>query len=81
MFQSVCTVALVGAELPPGSILNLDKQLLIQMAIQAVNVLLLTGVLAFLLYKPVKQFMAQRRERIAAEIEAAQKDRAEALEL
>jgi F-type H+-transporting ATPase subunit b len=81
LFQGICTVALAGAELPLGSILNLDKDLLIQMAVQAVNVLLLTAVLAFLLYKPVKQFMAQRKERIAAEIEAAQKDRAEALEL
>ena len=80
MFQ-LCTIALTGAELPPGSILSLDKKLLVEMLVYIINISLLTGVLAFLLYKPVKKFMAQRKERIAAEIEAAQKDREEALEL
>lgn len=69
------------SEMPEGTILSFDKSLLINTAIMWVNVLILTVVLAFLLYKPVKKFMAARSERIKGEIEAARAEREEAMEL
>jgi F-type H+-transporting ATPase subunit b len=41
------------------------------MALQGFNILVLTAVLIFLLYKPVKQFMANRAERIKNDLESA----------
>lgn len=72
---------LLSTEMPDGSILSFDKSLLVNLAIQWLNILVLTIVLAFLLYKPVKQYMAKRTERIKNEIEAARAEREETLEL
>lgn len=68
-------------ELPTGSILSFDKNLLINIAIQWFNVILLSVVLVYLLYKPVKRFMANRTLRIKETIEAARLSRDEAQEL
>lgn len=67
--------------MPEGSILHFDKSLLIKIGIQWFNIALLTAALIFILYKPVKKFMAARTERINGEIEAARKEREEAMEL
>lgn len=64
-----------------GSILSFDKNLLVTIGIQWINILLLTAVLIFILYKPVKKFMAERTERIKNEIAAARGEREEAFEL
>jgi F-type H+-transporting ATPase subunit b len=60
--------------MPPGSILEFNKAFLIRGAIQWFNILLLTAVLLYLLYKPVKKYMAARAARIARDIESARKD-------
>lgn len=73
--------AVQSEPLPEGTILSFDKTMLATLGIQIFNVLVLTAVLALLLYKPVKKFMAERSARIAGEIEAAREDREEALEL
>jgi F-type H+-transporting ATPase subunit b len=51
------------------------------MGIQLVNVALLTVVLAYFLYKPVVKYLNTRSERIQNEIEAARKERDEAMEM
>ena len=79
--KGVLLAAGVAEELPEGSILSFDKQLLINIGIQLFNVLLLTVLLIFVLYKPVKKFMAGRSERIHGEIEAARLEREKAQEL
>lgn len=70
-----------SGEMPAGSILSFDRSLLVHIAIMAFNILVLTAVLIFLLYKPVKKFMSERTERIRHEIEAARAEREEALEM
>ena len=67
--------------MPDGTILHFDKDLLIEIGIYMFNVLLLVGVLAFLLYKPVKKYLDARGERIAGDIASAEKLREEAMEL
>ena len=64
--------------LPAGSVLSFDTNLLINIAIQWFNVLLLTGVLVFLLYKPVKEFMRKRALRIGSDLESAGRAKDEA---
>ena len=67
--------------MPEGTILHLDKGLLIEIGFYMFNILLLVGVLAFLLYKPVRKYLAERRGRIEDDIASAKKMRAEAMEL
>ena len=60
--------------MPPGSILEFNKAFLIRSAIQWFNILLLTALLVYLLYKPIKGFMNGRAARIARDIESARKN-------
>ena len=64
----------VADELPDGSILHFDKALLYDIGIAWVNIAILTGIVALLLYKPVKKYMAERSERIAGQFEHAHTD-------
>lgn len=68
-------------EMPEGTILSFDKSLLINMGIQWINIIILTVALVFLLYKPVRKYMAGRTERIKGEIDAARSEREDAMEL
>lgn len=79
--QGYLLAAQAMEELPAGTILSFDKDLLIKIGIQLFNVLILTAVLVFILYKPVKKFMAERTERIKKEIEAARGEREDAFDL
>lgn len=67
--------------MPPGSILHFDKALLIKMAVQWFNVILLTVVLVIVLYKPVKKYMDDRAARIKDDIDSARQNNEKALEL
>jgi len=60
---------------------GLDSQTLIGALIQFVNVLILTGALSFILYKPVKEYMEKRSLKIKGQMEDAEKakQKAEAL--
>ncbi len=64
-----------------GYVIMLDQQTLIQFAIQLVNTCILCFALSKLLYKPVTEFLAARREKIENQIDSAQAklDEAEAL--
>jgi F-type H+-transporting ATPase subunit b len=61
----------------------LNQQFLIQLAWQLFNTAILCFILTKLLYKPVKKFLADRKEKIANEIDTAQEKlkEAEALKL
>lgn len=79
--QMVRAVTQASSEMPEGSILHLDQQLLIEIAVTAVNLIVLVAVLAFVLYKPLKKFMAQRTEKVKERIEQSEKALQEANEL
>lgn len=68
-------------EMPAGSILQFDKNMLINMGIQVVNIVILVVILAKFLYNPVRKFLDGRTERIKNEIDSARTARNEALEL
>lgn len=73
--------AAAESEMPEAGILHLDKELLIEMAVQWVNIILLVVVLAFVLYKPVKKFMNARAERIKNHLDNAAQEENRAVEL
>lgn len=62
----------LGQAVPDGRVFGLDQQTAIQIGIQLFNGILLAVVLTYLLYNPVKNFLAQRRQRIEAEFDQAQ---------
>lgn len=71
----------LSAEMPEGSIIEINKNMLLNSAFYLLNVIILAVVLIFILYRPVKRFMQQRTQRIQNEIETAQTEREEAQEL
>ena len=74
-------VILSTQAMPEGRVFGLDSQTFIQMGVQLLNGIILAVVLTYLLYKPVKQFMEKRTNRIESEIEEAENTMAEAHEL
>ena len=67
-----------ASALPEGTILSFDKSLLYNILIQSFNVAVLIAVLIFFLYKPVRKFLEERKQRISDEITHAQRTREEA---
>lgn len=53
-------------------ILTLDKQMLIQLGFQLLNTVILCLGLGFILYKPVLNFLALRKEKIATQLSKAE---------
>ena len=49
-------------------ILSLDINMLKDLAFQLLNTVILCAVMSYLLYKPVKNFLAARRDRIEGQI-------------
>ncbi|HHU04379.1 MAG: F0F1 ATP synthase subunit B [Saccharofermentanales bacterium] len=72
---------IMAQTVPEGRLFALDQQTLIQIAIQLLNAIVLAVILGRLLYKPVKNFMAKRREKIKENIAAADTEMARANEL
>jgi len=70
----------VGEDLG-GSVLSLDWELLIRAGMQWFNVALLAVIMTKLLYKPVKNFLADRAERIKNDIDSARANNAQASEI
>jgi F-type H+-transporting ATPase subunit b len=58
----------------------LDWETVVNMIVQFVNLLIIVAILSWLLYKPVRKFLADRRERIAGELAKAAADMKEAEE-
>ena len=76
MLSAMVVTATTGEHL-----FGLDAQLLFDTCITAVNVLIMTFILSFFLYDPVKKFLEQRKEKIATDLSEAEKAKAEALAL
>ena len=72
---------LSASEVPAGRVFGLDTQTLYSMGIMLFNVALLALILSWLLYKPVRTFLAERSERIRNDIESARKNNEESQEL
>ncbi|MCL2816666.1 MAG: F0F1 ATP synthase subunit B, partial [Oscillospiraceae bacterium] len=66
---------------PAGSILAFDKSLLIRLGIQWINIAILTAVLIFILYQPVRKFMSDRADRIRNDIVSARQSNEDAQKL
>jgi len=66
--------------MPVGSIIEFNQAFLIRSAIQWVNIILLTVVLVYLLYKPVRKYMAERVARITRDIDSARSNNDKARE-
>ncbi|MCD8089291.1 MAG: F0F1 ATP synthase subunit B [Clostridiales bacterium] len=81
--MSSCYLTVVHGLLPEGYsfILNLDKDLLIEIGFQLFNTVFLCLFLGYILYKPVTKFLKARRERIAGDLKSSReaKEQAEAL--
>lgn len=57
---------------PEGRVFGLDSQTVISIGIQLFNAILLAVVLGYLLYKPVKEFMQNRTNRIQSQLDDAE---------
>lgn len=56
-----------------GYVITLDQQFLIQIGIQLLNTIIMCAGLSYLLYKPVTKYLNARKERIAGQIDSAEK--------
>lgn len=66
---------------PEGRVFGLDQQTLISIGIQLANCIILAIALGYILYKPVKEFMQKRTERIQGKIADSEATMAKANEL
>src|SRR5690554_160094 len=66
---------------PEGRVFGLDLQTLIGIGIQLLNGIILAVALGFILYKPVKEFMQRRTDRIRNNINEAKAAMTKANEL
>lgn len=66
---------------PEGRVFGLDLQTLISIGIQLLNGIILAVALTFILYKPVKEFMRKRTDRIQSKMDDADATMAKANEL
>jgi len=61
-------------ELPPGRVFDIDQATLINIIFNIVNVAALAAVLAFLLYRPVRNILSKRTERIQGQLMQAEEE-------
>lgn len=66
---------------PEGRVFGLDSQTVIQIGVQLLNAIILAVVLTYILYKPVKEFLQKRTERIENSMNEADITMARAEEL
>lgn len=71
----------VSEGLPEGRVFGLDQQTLIGVGIQILNGIILTIILAYILYKPVKKFLQERSNKIKDQIENSDSTMTRAKEL
>lgn len=85
MLNYITSTAIINGQMllsaTGGSILHFDKSFLVQTGIQIFNIVVLTIVLILVLYKPVRQFLRNRTEKIQNEIVAAKSEYQTAQEL
>jgi len=68
-----------GESVQPGGIISFDMELLVRLLLQWFNILLVVLILAYILYKPVKNFMAERTERIKGDMDSARLNNEQAM--
>jgi len=78
----MCSLAIsILAAVPEPRVFGLDQQTVISILIQLLNACVLAAVLSFLLYKPVRNFMQKRAEKIQSELDRAKDSMDEANKL
>ena len=71
----------IAAEIPPGRVFGIDGQTLIHIVANVINVAVLAGILAFLLYRPVRDILKKRTGRIQDQLAQAEEELNKATEL
>ena len=69
------------SEVPPGRVFDVDSQTLIQIIANIINVAVLAGFMSFLLYKPVRDVLNKRTNRIQGQLIQAEEELEKATEL
>ncbi|MFA5449646.1 MAG: ATP synthase F0 subunit B [Clostridia bacterium] len=75
------TAVFILSAVPEGRLFGLDSQTLISTIIQLINAIILMVVLGFILYKPVRNFLKNRSDKISGQIKSAQDKMADAEQL
>ena len=70
-----------ASDLPPGRVFGFDTQLLISTVANALNVIILAGFLAYLLYKPVRDILRKRTSKIEGQLLQAEEEMQRATDL
>ena len=81
MISNLTLVLAVVQEVPEGRMFGLDMRTLIQIGANFINVGLLAFILAWLLYKPVRNFMRKRADDIKSQLDYARDEMAKVNEL
>lgn len=74
-------IVLLAQNVPEGRVFGLDMQTIVSIGIQLFNGIILAVILSYILYKPVKEFMRKRTEKIQGKINDADSTMAKANEL
>jgi len=69
------------ADVPDGRVFGIDQQTLIQIIANIINVAVLAGFLAYLLYKPVRNILNKRTSKIQGQLIQAEEELEKATEL
>jgi len=80
-FGFLSTFAVVAVELPPGRVFGIDQQTFIQIIANIINVAALAAVLAYLLYRPVRNILQKRTSKIQGQLIQAEEELSKATEL
>jgi len=80
-FGFLYTAAIFVAELRPGRVFDIDQQTFIQVAANIINVAVLAAVLAFLLYRPVRNVLNKRSSKIHGQLLQAEEELEKATDL
>ena len=75
------SAAAVATELPPGRVFGIDQATLINIIANVVNVAVLAAVLAYLLYRPVRNILNKRTTKIQGQLVQAEEELEKATEL
>ena len=71
----------VSLEFPEGRVFGFDSQMVVQIVANALNVVILAGFLAYLLYKPVRDILRKRTNKIEGQLMQAEEEMQRATEL
>ena len=64
----ILAINIALSALPEPRLFGMDQQTLLQIGANIINMLILAGFLAFMLYKPVRKFLQKRTDRVKGEL-------------